>query len=91
MASLLRRALTSQIEHVVDEVIQCVLESAREQWPLRVDGKETRAGVDGCVAGHALPPGRMLQSAVRGLMGTRILDRLGFLYNFVSHLCACSH
>jgi hypothetical protein len=31
-------------------VIQCVLETAREQLPFEIDGNESRAGVDGFVA-----------------------------------------
>ena len=46
-----------------DEVIQCVFEGAREQLPLQVYGKKTRAGVDVFVARHAV--GTIMHSMTR--------------------------
>jgi hypothetical protein len=43
-----------QVELVIDEVIQCMFEGAGEKLPLQVNGKETGAGVDVFVAGHAV-------------------------------------
>ena len=43
-----------QVELVIDEVIERVFEGAGKQLPLQVNGKETGAGVDVFVAGHAV-------------------------------------
>ncbi|MDP1862713.1 MAG: hypothetical protein Q8K52_02270, partial [Thiobacillus sp.] len=48
-------------------------------------GKETRTGVDMLVTCHALLPMPVVDSAVRGLMGARVPDRLGFFYTLVSY------
>jgi hypothetical protein len=41
-----------QVQFVVDEVVQRMLEGARQQLPFKVHGQKPRAGVYGLVAGH---------------------------------------
>lgn len=58
-----KRSRPGQVQFVIDEVIQCVFEAAREQLPLQVYGKETRAGVNVFVARHAV--GAIMHSMTR--------------------------
>lgn len=57
---------------MIDEVIEGVCKGAGKRLPLQVNGNEMGTGVDLFGARHALPPVRVLESAVRGLMGTRV-------------------
>lgn len=43
-----------QIKLTVDEMVECVLEGAREQLPLQVNGNESGAGVDVLVEGQGV-------------------------------------
>ena len=42
----------AEIESVIDQIIQGVFKGAEKQLPFEIDGDESRAGVDGLVAGH---------------------------------------
>jgi hypothetical protein len=42
-----------QVDFAINQVVQGMLKAARQQLPFKIDGNETRTGVDVFVVGHA--------------------------------------
>ena len=56
------RVETGQIDLVIEQVVQRVLESTRQQLPRQINREQPRAGIDVLVAGHPDSPNSLRSS-----------------------------